>query len=213
MRIKSIIITLFTCMSVHVNAQNILEQILSGLAQGANAALESSTLNKIINNPSMQSTDMKNYLSSYRKGDEYASAGDYMNAAECYCGAWLTATRTKDNALKTLWTKYGWMKDTKSKIESACSLAGIENPFAVTYNQQVGGGTVGSGMSNSYSSGSSSSSSSSHVCRLCNGTGRKIVEHYAAGERKFCNECNARRSAGHSHVFCDLCSGKGVCSY
>lgn len=209
-KILSLFLILFVA-STNLNAQNVWGQILNGLVQGAAKGVELGTLKNIINNPSLQSADMKNFLAKYRNGDAYMSKGDYKNAAECYAGAWLIANKTRDVYLQKLWTDYGWGKDTTLKVENACSLAGIQlNSSSGNYS-----GGYNSGLSNGYSSGSSSSSSSnqSRVCSLCHGTGMKITEHYGAGQRKYCSICGKTVSTGHMHVRCDMCNGTGRLNY
>lgn len=211
MKIKNALILLVAIFatSANVNAQNVWGQLLNGLVQGASQGLEIRTLNKIINDPSLQSADMKNYLANYRNGDAYMSNGNYKNAAESYAAAWLIGTRTGDACLKKLWTNYGWAKDTNAKVEKACSLAGIN-----LHSSSSGDvGVYDTGVSNSYSSGSSSSSNQSRICSLCKGTGLKIKEYYGAGQRKYCTTCGKKVSTGHMHVMCDMCNGTGRLNY
>lgn len=197
-----------------VDAQNVWGSLLKGVTQGAAQALEVKTIKRVLNNPSLQSADMKNYLKLYNMGETYVAQGDYANAAESYCGAYNIASASNDNVLKTVWTKYGWAADTKNKVVASCANAGIPNPFNAAENYQSAG-TYNPGMSSSYSSGGSSSSSTktSRVCSLCNGTGLKIKEHYSAGQKKYCNICNMMKGTGHMHVRCDLCSGTGRLNY
>ena len=70
------------------------------------------------------------------------------------------------------------------------------------------GGTSGS--SSSYSSGSSRGSSGGKICRLCNGTGKKIKEYYSSGQHKWCETCKKEVVVAHYHVVCDLCGGDGI---
>lgn len=205
-----VIIVAFLTASVQTNAQNVWGQILNGLVQGASQSIEVATLKKVLNNPNLQSADMKKYLTNYHNGDAFMKLGSYKNAAECYATAWLTASGTNDTYLKKLWVNYGWAQDTTAKLENAQSLAGIS-----TYSSgsSISDGYVG-GDYNSYSSGSSSSSASkSRVCSLCNGTGMKITEHYGAGQRKYCSTCGKTVSTGHMHVRCDMCKGTGTLNY
>lgn len=203
------------CMSLQLQAQNIWKSILNGVAQGTSQVLEANTIKKVLNNPSLQSADVQNYLKFYRLGEVYAAQGDYANAAESYCGAYNIASASRDKVLKTVWNKYGWADDTKNKVVAACANAGIPNPFVPATNYQSAGSSYSPGVSSSYSSGSSSSSRSTthRVCTLCNGTGLKIKEHYSAGQRKYCNICCAEKGTGHMHVRCDLCSGTGKLNY
>lgn len=199
------------CMSVRMDAQSFLEQALTGIVQGISQGLEIGTLKKVISTPSMQSQEMKEYLKKYNQGEMCMSNNDYYNAAQNYAGAWSVAISSSDPYLKKLWTSYGWMEDTKKKVISSCSLAGLENPFAVNTYQSVG--TYNYGTTNTYSSGSNSSSSKSRVCSLCKGTGLKIKEYYSSGQRKYCSTCGKQVGTGHIHVRCDLCSGSGRLNY
>ena len=210
--ILTVIVILFTTFT-NVNAQNFFGQLLNSFVQGASQGIEIATLKKVINNPSLQSTDMKNYLANYRNGDAYMTKGDYRNAVESYSAAWNIAVASRDMYLKKLWSDYGWAQDTTTKMNKARSLAGISTNSSAGY---FSGGYDYEG-SNSYSSGSSSSSSSSsqksRVCSLCKGTGLKIKEHYGAGQRKYCSTCGKEVSTGHMHVRCDLCNGTGSLNY
>lgn len=207
-KVISLLVILFV-FSTNVSAQSILGQLLNGFVQGASQGLEIGTLKRIINNPDLQSADMRNYLANYRNGDAYMSKGDYKNAAESYAAAWLIGYRTSDVYLKKLWTDYGWAKDTKAKMQNACSLAGIDTDSSGSSNT----GVYDTGVTNSYSSGGSSSSNQSRVCSLCKGTGLKIKEYYGAGQRKYCSTCGKEVSTGHMHVRCDMCKGTGRLNY
>lgn len=196
--------------SINANAQKLFQQILGGVLQGAAQGIEVGTLNRYINNSSIQSADMKNYLYYYRNGCILMEQNDYYNAAQNYAKSWLIANGTKDQYLKTLWVNYGWAQDTNKKLEYACSLAGIDLSSS-------GGGAANysSGYTNSYSgSSTSTTTTSSRVCSLCNGTGLKIKESYVgASQRKYCATCGKQVSGGHSHVRCDMCSGTGRLNY
>lgn len=207
-KVISLLVILFV-FSTNVSAQSILGQLLNGFVQGASQGIEIGTLKNIINNPDLQSADMRNYLANYRNGDAYMSKGDYKNAAESYAAAWLIGYRTSDVYLKKLWTDYGWAKDTNAKMQNACSLAGIDTYSSGSSNT----GVYETGVTNSYSSGSSSSSNQSRVCSLCKGTGLKIKEYYGAGQRKYCSTCGKEVSTGHMHVRCDMCKGTGRLNY
>ena len=69
-KVISLLVVLFV-LSTNVSAQNIWGQLLNGLVQGTSQGLEIGTLKKIINNPNLQSADMRNYLANYRNGDAY----------------------------------------------------------------------------------------------------------------------------------------------
>lgn len=206
MRTKRFFLLVIFCgMTMCLSAQGILGQILNGITQGLSQGVELNMLQKVIDNPSLQSADMQKFLSSYRKGVECHNNQNYYDAAQNFAGAYLIATNTNDQYLIKLWNNYGWYKDVKDKVVSNCALAGIPNPFI---QNGFSGGTV------NYSSGKTGTgSSSSRVCNLCHGTGLKVKEYYGAGQRTYCDKCNKNVSVGHKHVVCDLCGGSGKLNY
>lgn len=212
MKVKNsigVMVVLFLA-SVHVNAQNVWGQLLSGLVNGVAQGIELRTLKNVIDNPSLQSEDMKNYLANYRNGDAFMAVYDYKNAAESYAAAWLTGTGTGDPYLKKLWMDYGWAEDTTAKLENACSFAGID----LHSSGSSANGGYDTGFSSGYSSDNSSPSTKSRVCSLCHGTGLKIKESYVgSSQRKYCSTCGKTVMGGHSHVRCDMCKGTGTLNY
>lgn len=196
------------CTAINANAQSFLEKMLDSVIKGAAQGIETGTLQKYINDPSLQSADMANYLSHYRKGDALMAEQDYYNAAQNYASAWIIATRTNDQYLKILWTKYGWAQDTNKKLANAKSLAGIDTS---TYG---GSADYSSGYTNSSGSSTTTTTTSSRKCSLCKGTGLKIKESYVGhSQRKYCTTCGKEVMGGHSHVRCDLCNGTGILNY
>ena len=213
MKIRNLFIVVAMTFGVitSAHAKSVFEQILGGVLQGTAQGVEVATLRKVIDNPSLQSADMKNYLANYRNGDAYMFNGAYANAADSYAAACLIATRTNDQYLKKLWTSYGWAQDTNSKFEKACGLAGISTTTTYT----GGSSYVPSGTS-TYSTGSSNTTTTtkSRVCSLCKGTGLKIHESYVgSSQRKYCPTCGKTVLGGHSHITCDMCKGTGVLNY
>lgn len=206
MRNRILFMSLFLVATLSMSAQSFLESMLSGVLQGVTKGIEANQLQKIIDTPSLQSQDMQNYLAYYRKGTECAKSGNNYDAAQNYASAFMIGWGTNDQILKKLWNDYGWYKDTKNKVVSYCSLAGIPNPFEVGSSGNAGNYSNGSGSS-------PSTSTTSRVCNLCHGSGLKIKEYYGAGNRTFCSICQKNVSIGHKHVQCDLCGGTGTLNY
>lgn len=82
MRIKRLFLLVVLCkMAICLPAQGLFGQILNGITQGLVQGIEVNMLQKVIDNPSLQSADMQKFLSSYRKGTECCNNQNYYDAA------------------------------------------------------------------------------------------------------------------------------------
>lgn len=97
-----------------------------------------------------------------------------------------------------------------SVISSTTSPSGLTVAYDENGNCYVAGGTGAS--SGSRSSGSSSASRSAKTCGLCGGKGwvaeTKGVPDFGLSD-KWCDGCNKRVPANHYHTTCPSCKGKG----
>lgn len=83
-----LVMVAFCAMAMPIQAQSFIEQVLGSVLQGAAAGIEVTTLKKVVNTPSMQSQEMKNFLACYRQGGSEESTGNYYDAAQSYAKAW-----------------------------------------------------------------------------------------------------------------------------
>lgn|SRR5574344_100717 len=173
---------------------------------------ETIILKKIINNPNLQSVDMRNYIAYVNSGTSSYNSGNYADAVNSYLAAMKIANNTSDYNLKLLYNKYQWAQTLLQDYNNANSMyqAQLRTQQQQQQTQQSTQQSMGGTVYN-YSTPSSSSSTTTQStgktahpkrCTQCGGTGR-------------CHLCNGRGvyspTMSGKEVRCSKCGGNGRC--
>lgn len=203
---------------------------------------EAILLNQIVENPNLQSADMKNYLAYLRAGHSSYNSGDYEEAVSYYTSASKIISATRDQNLLKLYNNYGWGKVLNESYNNAYT------KYQATKKQSYS--SSGSSSSSSSIFGGTAGSVQEHKCGVCHATGKCSTCNGtgistntgrtcgACGGRRICQTCNGTGVSGHSTTYstdgtvratpvqkaqkcgvcyatgkCSTCNGTGISSY
>lgn len=183
-------------------------------------------LKTLINNPNLQSYDMKNFMAFVKAGSECNNKGKYGDAMSHFTEASKIINQTRDQNLRKLYYNYGWREELEKCYNHAYTQYKLANPSLPQtstsnsysnggYSSGSGGsysggsvGTYSGGTVNNNSSGNNSNSSKSYQktahprkCGACSGSGK-------------CGTCNGKGTYNQMSSgvkTCPSCGGRGTC--
>lgn len=183
---------------------------------------ETILLKQIIDNPNLQSADMKNYLAFLNAGHNSYNNGKYAEAMSHYSEASKIISSTNDQNLRKLYNNYGWAKVLNDSYNNAYAQYKLTNPSlpqtGSSNSYSNGGyssgsvGTYSGGTVNNYSSGTTTSSKTQKYQKTAHP--RKCVKCLGRGT---CGMCHGKGTyyvmAGKNSrtITCPHCSGTGKC--
>ena len=182
----------------HVHSQD-LGQLIGQMGEAV-------LLKKIVENPNLQSKDMKNFLAYFRAGHNSYNNGNYEDAISYYTSASKIISATYDQNLLKIYNKYGWKKILNDSYNNAYA----KYQATKSTNQQSLVDKYSSSTKSSSNSTVSSEGTSGSVqaqkCGVCHATGKCSTCHgtgISPNTKRTCGACSGRR-------ICTTCDGTGI---